>query len=236
MEIGLLDDKSPSCWSKHRCTIIVALCILILVVLVIVLIVELKKSDSDEDKDEAFTILKKDSDFIKPNIRLDAEFQLIKTKNGMIGLLINDPYADYSQVTLSIPNGSYTETVPGLAHFGEHMVSGGSKRYPNIYPVYNPIIGGVWKAIDNAATGGTMQMYYMAVPYDFLFEESIDLLMDSFKYPLYNSDVVKKEIQPVNSEFYLALNSFTSLSEAIMQQSSSIITSFHGMACGNNGK
>ena len=234
MEIGLLDDKSPSCWSKHRCTIIVALCILILVVLVIVLIVELKKSDSDEDKDEAFTILKKDSDFIKPNIRLDAEFQLIKTKNGMIGLLINDPYADYSQVTLSIPNGSYTETVPGLAHFGEHMVSGGSKRYPNIYPVYNPIIGGVWKAIDNAATGGTMQMYYMAVPYDFLFEESIDLLMDSFKYPLYNSDVVKKEIQPVNSEFYLGINSFSSLSEAIIQQSSSIKTSFHGMACGNN--
>ena len=232
MEIGLLDDEPTSCCSKHRCTIIVALCILIIVVLVIVLVVELKKSDSDDD--EAFEVLKKDSDFIKPNIRLDAEFQLIKTKNGMIGMLINDPYADYSQVTLFIPNGSYTETVPGLAHFGEHMVSGGSEKYPNIYPVYNPIIGGIRGAVDNAATGGTMQMYYMTVPYNFLFEKSIDLLMDSFKYPLYNSDVVKKEIQAVNSEFYLRMNSLGSLNEAIIQQSSSTKTSFHGMACGNN--
>ena len=199
MKDAFLDDlgvNDESCCSKHRCTIIVTLLIIIVVALIIILVIVLKKNDNNNDK---FEILKKDSDFIKPNIRLNAEFQLVKTKNGMIGLLINDPYAQYSQVTLSIPNGSYTETVPGLAHFGEHMVSGGSEKYPNIYPVYNPIIGGVKDSIDNAATGGTSQMYFMTVPYNYLFEKSIDLLMDSFRYPLYNAEVVKKEIQAVNS-------------------------------------
>ena len=228
---GLLDDGSQTnCCSKHKCTIIVVISILILIVVTIILVVVLTKKSSDE----SFEILKKDSDFIKPNIRLNAEFKLIKTKNGMIGILINDPYAEYSQVSLNIPNGSYTETVPGLAHFGEHMVSGGSEKYPDIYPVYNPIIGGLNKAIDNAFTGGTIQVYYMSVPYNFLFEKTIDLLMDSFRYPLYNSDVVKKEIQPVNSEFYLRMNSLGTLCEAILQQLSSTKTSFHGMSCGNN--
>lgn len=234
MKDAFLDDlgvNDESCCSKHRCTIIVTLLIIIVVALIIILVIVLKKNDNNNDK---FEILKKDSDFIKPNIRLNAEFQLVKTKNGMIGLLINDPYAQYSQVTLSIPNGSYTETVPGLAHFGEHMVSGGSEKYPNIYPVYNPIIGGVKDSIDNAATGGTFQMYYMTVPYNFLFEKSIDLLMDSFRYPLYNAEVVKKEIQAVNSEFYLRANSMITILQAIIQQLSSTKTSFHGMACGNN--
>ena len=30
--------------------------------------------------------------------------------------------------------------------------------------------------------------------------------MDSFRYPFYDKNVVKKEIQPVNSEFYLGEN------------------------------
>ena len=58
--------------------------------------------------------------------------------------------------------------------------------------------------------------------------------MDSFRYPLYKSEVVKKEIQPVNSEFYLNVNDLESLLLAIIQQSSSKKTSFNGMSCGNN--
>ena len=227
------DEPSTNCCSKHLCTIIVVCSLLVLIVVGIVLAVVLTK-DSSDDEENSYEVIKKDSDFIKPKIRLNAEFKLIKTKNGMTGILINDPFAEYSQVSLNIPNGSYTETVPGLAHFGEHMVSGGSEKYPNIYPVYNPILGGINRAVDNAFTAGTLQVYYMTVPYNFLFEKTIDLLMDSFRYPLYKADVVKNEIQPVNSEFYLRLNSMGKLLKAILQQLSSTKTSFNGMACGNN--
>ena len=167
------DEPSTNCCSKHLCTIIVVCSLLVLIVVGIVLAVVLTK-DSSDDEENSYEVIKKDSDFIKPKIRLNAEFKLIKTKNGMTGILINDPFAEYSQVSLNIPNGSYTETVPGLAHFGEHMVSGGSEKYPNIYPVYNPILGGINRAVDNAFTAGTLQVYYMTVPYNFLFEKTID--------------------------------------------------------------
>ena len=238
MDSPLLGDKI-NCWSKHWVTILVLSLIVVAIIVTIVLVVVLPKDDSEENNDEKkiplpVEILKNDSDFIKPQIKLSAEFKLVHTKNGMTGLLINDPYTTYSHVNLNIPNGSYTETVPGLAQFGEHMVSGGSENYPNLVPVYNPVIGGVYRSVDNAYTSGELQGYYMTVPYNFLFEESIDLLIDWFRYPFYNAEVVKKEIQAVNSEFYLRANAKVTREQAIMQQLSSTKTSFNGMACGNN--
>ena len=234
MEGPLLGGNS-NCCAKHAMTYIVLAIIAVVVVLVVVLIVVLRKDDSEETSSNSpYKVLLKDSDFIKPKIKFDAEFQLVKTKTDMLGLLIDDEYLEYSLVYLYMPNGSYTETVPGLAHFGEHMVSGGSKKYPNIVPVYNPIIGGVDGGEDNAATGGTERFYYMKVPYNFLFENVIDLLTDSFKYPFYDKDVVKKEIQAVNAEFYLHKTESSLILEAILQQLSSTKTSFNGMATGNN--
>jgi secreted Zn-dependent insulinase-like peptidase len=227
MEERLLGPKI-SCFSKHKVTILISFLIIILVVVSIILIVVLSRKSDEESI--PFKVIKNDADFIKPNISLNANFKLIKTKNGMTGLLINDPYAKYSLIDLHIPNGSFTETTPGLAHFGEHMVSGGSQNYPNIYPVYNPIIGGVLNKQDNAHK----QVYYMGVPYNFLLEETIDMFMDSFKYPLYKEDVVKKEIQVVNAEFYLRVNSIGSLLDNFLRELSSSKTSFHGMTCGNN--
>ena len=49
------------------------------------------------------------------------------------------------------------------------MVAGGSENFPDIVPIYNPIIGGIFGADDNAYTSGMLQVYFMRVPYDFLF-------------------------------------------------------------------
>jgi len=240
MNEPLIGDRL-SCFKKHWITILVTSLIIIAVTLTVVLVVVLRKDKSKEDSKEdqepilgLFQILLNDSDFIKPKIKLNAEFQLVKTKTDMVGLLINDPFAEFSNVYLYMPNGSYTETVPGLAHFGEHMVLGGSEKYQNIVPIYNPIIGGVIGSDFNAATGGTCQFYYMQVPSNFLFENIIDFLIDLFRYPLYDKNIVKKEIQPVNSEFYLRANGLMTKLEAILQQLSSTKTSFNGMATGNN--
>ena len=135
-----------------------------------------KKTKKKKNIPQPFEILKKDSVFIKPLIKLNSEFKLVRTQNGMLGLLISDLYASYSLVDLNMPNGSYTETVPGLTHFGEHMVSGGSENFPDIYPTYNHILGDMNGLEDNAYTGGTFQVYFMKVHYDYLFEEAIYLL------------------------------------------------------------
>ena len=101
VEKGLDDPvfkKGISCFKKHLVTILVALGVII-VILVVVLIVALTKGgDDDDDEEVPIKVLKTNNKFSKPNIAYDAEFQLIKTSNGMTGLLVNDPYAKVSKV------------------------------------------------------------------------------------------------------------------------------------------
>ena len=232
----LIGDKT-SCWKKHWKTILVLFAIIVAITITIVLVVVLTKEEKKEEEKKnslPVEIIKNDSDFIKPPIKLNAEFKLVRTQNGMTGLLINDPYTDFSVVELNVPNGSYTETVPGLAHFAEHMIGGGCENFPDIVPMYNPIIGGVLNAKEEAYTEGNIQKYFTTVPFGFLFEETINLLIDSFRYPFYKAEVVKKEIQAVNSEFYLRTNLLEYLLISIIQQLSNNKTSFNGMQLGNN--
>jgi len=86
-----LIGKKFSCFSKHWKTIVVAFVIVVAVTTAIVLAVVLTKNeDSNETKENKepvvlpFQILKNDSDLIKPNIKFNCEFQLVKTKNGMV--------------------------------------------------------------------------------------------------------------------------------------------------------
>ncbi len=117
MEGPLLGGNS-NCCAKHAMTYIVLAIIAVVVVLVVVLIVVLRKDDSEEaSSNSPYKVLLKDSDFIKPKIKFDAEFQLVKTKTDMLGLLIDDEYLEYSLVYLYMPNGSYTETVPRFGTF-----------------------------------------------------------------------------------------------------------------------
>ena len=119
----LIGDKT-SCWKKHWKTILVLFAIIVAITITIVLVVVLTKEEKKEEEEKKiYEIIKNEPDFIKPPIKLNAEFKLVRTKNGMLGLLINDPYTTYSLVELNMPNGSFTLTVPGLSYFSEHMVS-----------------------------------------------------------------------------------------------------------------
>ena len=221
----LIGDKT-SCFKRHLKTIIILLLIFILVIVTIILIFLLKK-----DKKNAFVVLFNDKDFIKPKIKLNAEFKLIKMNNGMNGLLINDPFAEFGHFNIFVPNGSYTETVPGLAHFSEHMIFGGSKRNNDIYTLLS---SGFYNYKSNAYTKGELQDYYISVPYNFRFEKLIDILIDSFKYPLIDENIIKKEIQAVNSEFYFRSNNYWIRLKALLQELANPETSFYGMSSGNN--
>lgn len=47
------------------------------------------------ENNKTFSVVKSNEDFNKPKIKLNVEFELIKMKNGMIGLLIYDPYSKF---------------------------------------------------------------------------------------------------------------------------------------------
>ena len=230
IEKDIFGEKT-TCWKRHSKTLIVFFIILLLAIIAVVLILFLSKNKDDDDE-KSFKILKNDKDFIKPNIRNNAEFKLIKIKNGMTGLLIHDPYGIFSHINFNIPYGSFIDTVDGLSHLGEHLIFGGSEKYPNIYTLLNLNYKGIET---NAATGGLYQMYYTTILYNYKFEKILDILTDSFRYPLYKEDIIKKEIQPVNSEFYRGINSFWKIVQSILMQLSSEKSPFHrNITCGNN--
>ena len=223
------------CAKKHLITIIAA-CLIIVAVVVIVVVVVTKKGDDDNsskepEQTEPLVVLVKDEKFEKPNIKMNAEFELVRLKNGMKGIIISDPYASKYHFQLTMKYGSYIDTDAGISHFGEHMVLQGSEKYDSIYPVLNNFIKMKGASI-NAMTEGDLQLYYITLPYNFGFEKAIDMYTDSFRYPLYKPERVKNEIQAVNHEFYDRF--YNSIHSDIVRLLANTKTPYHGMGCGNN--
>ena len=219
-----------SCFRKHLITILALFgIILVAIAIILIILTAIKKKDKNEN-DKILKILTYDKNFIKPDIKFNAEFQLVKIKNGMTGLLVHDPYSQIFQFLFQVENGYLTDTVPGLAHFAEHMLFGGSEKYAN-YSIEREI-GGL-KGYDRSAfTSTTYQLYYNIINSNFKYEKAIDILVDALRYPLYDKDVIKKEIQPVNSEFYFGINN--GIGYEILRQLSRKTSPFNGMGTGNN--
>ena len=55
-------------------------------------------------------------------------------ENGLVLLAISDPQANYSSCSFRVESGSFQdpEEFPGMAHFLEHLLFMGSKKYPDV--------------------------------------------------------------------------------------------------------
>ena len=180
-----------------------------------------------------FTILKSDNDFSKPMIKLNAEFEMIKMENGMKGLLISDPYSTISHVHFEVEFGCFIDTIWSLSHLVEHMILQGSNDYNTTYPILRTI-GGLKLYSGGAITGQTNQEYFYTIPYSFKFEEALKVFVNAFTHPLFSEEILKKEIQTINSEFYFTIDEENHLLDAILRLLSSNQTSFYGFTSGNN--
>ena len=196
-----------------------------------IIIINLLKEDIKSKSPKSFEVLLKDKDFIKPNITMNYKLELVKTKNGMTGLLINDPFSSYSFLELTLGNGSYIDTVPGLAHFAEYMIFGGSEKY-KYYSILK--MNSLKGFMGDAGTSGKNMNFFVKALNNFKFEKAIDILSDAFRYPKFDEEIIKKEIQPVNSEFYFRKSSKGQILQNIMRQLSSNETSFNGFSVGTN--
>ena len=129
----------------------------------------------------------------------DRKFYGSKLQNGIKYIVINDSHLKKSFVTVSVNIGSYSnpEGYDGLAHFLEHMLFMGSKKYPNenhYSDRLNQLGGG-----SNAYTDVMETVYYFNV-----FDEGLNEIMDIFSRffidPLFDPDSVNREINAVDSE------------------------------------
>ena len=218
------------CIKKNIITII-AVSLVAVVVAVVVTVVELTvKSDEDGEieKKEPLTILKKDNQFKKLNIKLNAEFEMVKMENGMTGMLISDSYASQFHIQFTIKYGSFIDTVAGLSHFGEHMILQNCQKYNYLFPYFKFL--GIKDSVVNAVTGPNYQFYYIYLPFNIVYEDAMDILTELFRYPLYLPDIIKNEVQAVNHEFYLRYDSY--IEKDIIGQLSNAI--HNEISCGNS--
>jgi insulysin len=125
--------------------------------------------------------------------------------NGIKCIFVQDKETDKTTVTVSVKIGSYSDPKisQGLAHFLEHMLFIGSKKYPeeDFYETNLKKFGGS----SNAYTDFFETVYYFSV-----FNNGVEKVMDIFSRffidPLFNEDAVTREINAVNSEHMKNIN------------------------------
>ena len=126
-------------------------------------------------------------------------------KNGMKCLLISDPESNKSAASMVVNIGSLLDPkeYQGLAHFCEHMLFMGTKKYPSeneFYEFLNKNSGD-----SNAYTSEDITNYYYEISNE-AFEESLDLFSQFFISSLFSENSVNKEINAVDSENKKNLN------------------------------
>jgi secreted Zn-dependent insulinase-like peptidase len=126
------------------------------------------------------------------------EYKSFVLDNGLRVLLVHDACATKSGASLAVSVGSYDETVPGTAHFLEHLLFMGSEKYPieNTYSAFINDHGGD----QNAYTADTYTNYLFDVNSE-NFVDALDIFSQMFISPLLGESAVERELNAVNSEF-----------------------------------
>lgn len=129
----------------------------------------------------------------------DLRYRLVRLANGLEALVIQNPKTDKSSAAMDIRVGhlSDPEELQGLAHFCEHLLFMGTKKYPreNEYSEYLSNHSGG----SNAYTGMDNTNYFFDVSPDH-FEGALDRFAQFFLEPLFDPSCSEREIKAVDSE------------------------------------
>ncbi len=127
------------------------------------------------------------------------KYRAIKLANELEVLLINDPEIEQASASLSVRVGSFDDptNIPGLAHFCEHLLFMGTKKYPteDEYSHYLSNHNGS----SNAFTSTDETNYYFEVGKDHL-EGALDRFSQFFVNPLFLDTCQGRELQAIESE------------------------------------
>lgn len=130
----------------------------------------------------------------------DKEYRYLELDNAMKVLLVSDPSADKSGAALDVHvgNGSDPDDWAGLAHFLEHMLFLGTRKYPEPgeYQSFISAHGGS----NNAYTSFDHTNYYFSIASDYL-EPALDRFSQFFVAPLLESTHVDRERSIIQSEY-----------------------------------
>ncbi|XP_068182629.1 insulin-degrading enzyme isoform X2 [Antennarius striatus] len=126
-------------------------------------------------------------------------YRALEFTNGLKAMLISDPTTDKSSAALDVHIGSLSDpaNISGLAHFCEHMLFLGTKKYPkeNEYSQFLSEHAGS----SNAFTSGEHTNYYFDVSHEHL-QGALDRFAQFFLCPLFDESCKDREVKAVDSE------------------------------------
>ena len=127
------------------------------------------------------------------------QYKAIELANGLKVLLIHEAGLDKSCASLNVHIGHFCdpEDLQGAAHFLEHLLFMGTKKYPSEQDYSQYIIsnGGYC----NAFTQQEFTNYYFTVATEH-FEGALDRLAQFFIAPLFDANSTEREMNAVDSE------------------------------------
>lgn len=127
------------------------------------------------------------------------QYKVYKLTNKLNVLLISDKNADKSAASLNVSVGCFQDPKDsaGLAHFLEHMLFMGTKKYPNENDFINYITS--HDGIYNAFTGPDVTNYHFQINND-AFDGALERFAHFFINPLLSKASIDKEINAVHAE------------------------------------
>ena len=161
------------------------------------------------------------------------EYSMIKLENEMHILCISDKTTKMSGCVIKMGVGSVEDPVefPGLAHFLEHMLFLGSKKYPDPLEYDQCFIkyGG-----SSDADTGDHETRFMFECSNEGFQEVLDRTSDFFKNPQFNEECAENEINAVNSEFLIDLQDDDQRHAEVLSRCSNPDSFYSRFSMGNN--
>ena len=142
-------------------------------------------------------------------------FKHIKLINNLEVLLVSDKDTQMASASLAVNVGSFLDTVPGIAHFLEHMLFMGSKKYPNENEYDKKIKE--YNGSTNAYTSDILTNYFFDCIPEGLFK-ILDIFAQFFIEPLFANDAIHREINAVNSEYQNSLTNEHWRNNAVLKE------------------
>lgn len=120
------------------------------------------------------------------------QYQVKKLANGLTVIGVPIPYLESVTTLIAVGVGSRYESKKnnGIAHFLEHMLFKGTKKYPTTEIISNLVDG--MGAINNAFTDREYTSYWIKSPAKHL-EKSLDILSSTIKESLIDPTEIEKE-------------------------------------------
>lgn len=129
----------------------------------------------------------------------------LKLKNGINLLHYDLPATSSTTISAMFRVGAIAENYEqfGMAHYVEHMLFDGSKKYPNPTKTHQYIeTAGI---VENAWTSKNLTNYYMKLPLE-NFQKGADILFDRINSPLFTDEAFKKENGIIIEEIKMGLD------------------------------